>query len=277
MSAIPGLKKKLKSVRATGKLSKAMKTVSAAKFSRLSALWRNYSLYTDQYGFLYRDENNDAAADANAKADTIIVMGSNRGFCGGFNNEIVSFFAENAKDGSYDNLVVCGEELIGMFSDTQIKTEREFSFGDVPTYAECETLFEYIASLAGEQENYRVRLIYPSYKNTMTQTPVSELLTLNRSAVVSDSAGVLWVPDKESVLADMLDKGFRALVFRAILETALGAQAATLMTMRSAYDTATEYSENLESEIHRLRQSEVTADVIETSSERFSKGEETNA
>ena len=48
------------------------------------------------------------------------------------------------------------------------------------------------------------------------------------------------------------------------------------MTMRSAYDTATSYSEALEGEIHRIRQSEVTADVIETSSERRSKGDETN-
>ena len=48
---------------------------------------------------------------------------------------------------------------------------------------------------------------------------------------------------------------------------ALGAQAATLMTMRSAFDTATEYCEKLEGEINRLRQSAVTADVIETSAE----------
>ena len=52
-----------------------------------------------------------------------------------------------------------------------------------------------------------------------------------------------------------------------ILETAIGAQAATVMNMRSAYDTATEFEEKLESEINRKRQSQVTADVIETSAE----------
>ena len=59
--------------------------------------------------------------------------------------------------------------------------------------------------------------------------------------------------------------------YEIVLEAAIGAQAATLMTMRSAFDTATEYAENLEKEINRLRQSAVTADVIETSAERETK------
>ena len=275
MSAIPGLKKKLKSVRATGKLSKAMKTVSAAKFSKLASFWKTYSLYTEQYRFLYRDFED--TGKGGQTADTVIVMGSNRGFCGGFNNEIVNYFTkfmqENSRPG---HLIVCGEELISMLSGSGFAPEHQFVFGDVPSYAECEPLFALLSDLSGAEKNYRIRVIYPSYRNTMIQIPKSELLTLNPDVSVGDSDGVLWVPDKKTVLEDTVEKSFRALLFRAVLETALGAQAATLMTMRSAYDTASEYSENLESEIHRLRQSEVTADVIETSSERFNKGDETN-
>lgn len=58
-----------------------------------------------------------------------------------------------------------------------------------------------------------------------------------------------------------------------MLETALGAQAATLTAMRSAYDTALEYSAKLETEMNRKRQSQVTADVIEISSEFSMKGD----
>ena len=58
-----------------------------------------------------------------------------------------------------------------------------------------------------------------------------------------------------------------------VLETALGAQAATLTAMRSAYDTACEYSAKLETEMNRKRQSQVTADVIESSSEFAKRGD----
>ena len=58
-----------------------------------------------------------------------------------------------------------------------------------------------------------------------------------------------------------------------ILETAIGAQSATIMSMRSAYDAAVEYEEKLEREINRKRQSRVTADVIETFAEYFREEE----
>ena len=58
-------------------------------------------------------------------------------------------------------------------------------------------------------------------------------------------------------------------LFGFILETAIGAQAATIMNMRSAYEAAVEYEEKLESEINRKRQGRVTADVIETFAEYF--------
>lgn len=264
MSAIPGLKKKLRSVRATGKLSKAMKTVSAAKFSRLSAAWKNYSLYAEQFRFLYREA-------ASGEADAVVVMGSNRGFCGGFNNEILNFYRETVTAPKY--LIVCGEELEQLFRDEDIAFHAAFTFDDVPRFADTEPLLDHLSALAGNKPEFRVQLIYPEYVNTMTQTPTAELLTLNPKIDSGEDDGYLWLPKREPVAAALYAKGSRSLLYGAILKTALGAQAATLMTMRSAYDTATEYSQELEGEIHRLRQTEVTADVIETSG---GKGDKSN-
>ena len=103
----------------------------------------------------------------------------------------------------------------------------------------------------------------------MVQTPtVCEMFaadTTKQDDTVSDAP--LFFPDKESVISATADNMMAAFIFEKILESALGAQAATLMTMRSAYDTASEYSIRLEGEINRKRQSQVTADVIETSAE----------
>lgn len=265
MSAIPGLKKKLKSVRATGKLSKAMKTVSAAKFSRLSAAWKNYALYARQFRFLYEKET-DAAPDA------VVVLGSNRGFCGSFNNDVLHFFQENAPESG--SLMVCGEELQQIFAEAGFEFEA-YSFDDVPKFADCEPLLSRLSELADGQP-FHVLLIYPEFINTMTQTPTAVRLTLNPEAAEGDTGDYLCLPDRRSVMQALYEKGSRSVLYGAILSTALGAQASTLMTMRSAYDTATEYSQALEGEIHRLRQSEVTSDVIETSSERGAKGETAN-
>ena len=276
MSAIPGLKKKLKSVRATGKLSKAMKTVSSAKLSRLSLASRYYTLYAEQYRFLY-DDAGITDVELPEVPPVVIVCGSNRGFCGGFNHEVLRYLQESVLPGCPAcRLAVCGDEMIRLVTDSGLVPEAVFSFGDVPGFAECTPLLDWVGGVTRGISDYPVRIVYPAYKNTLTQIPSTQTLLLHPTRWAHEPDDLLWAPDRETVLETILEKGFRALVFGRVLETALGAQAATLMTMRTAYDTATEYTEELEGEIHRQRQKEVTADVIETASERGHKGDDTS-
>lgn len=274
MSTVPALTKKLRSVRAAGKLSGAMKTVSAAKFSRLSSLNKYYSRYAEQYAFVC------GTADPAAEAETVVVFGSNRGFCGSFNTAVVQLLTDEVLSrGTPAHLIVCGEEMIRAVRAAGLVPEHTFTFPDVPSFEDCAGLCSLLGSLAGERTDYPVRLVRPFFKNTMTQIPGEELLLLRPTAGPNsrdscDSCdGVFWLPDRETFLRTAAEEGSRALIFRAVTQTALGAQAATLMTMRSAYDTASEYTARLEGEIHRQRQRAVTADVLETASERGSKGD----
>lgn len=278
MSGIPILKKKLKSIRATGKLSRAMKTVSAVKFSRLNTLCKTYSLYAEQYRFFYQESAPFNASDTEstyADADCVIVMGSNRGFCGGFNIDIISFARDVLSHMEHPfHLIACGAQAARMLTESCRVPDAQFIWDDIPSFSECDSLTAYLSDLIGDKKDFRVKVIYPKYHNTMSQVPKAELLTLNGKTLSSENDGILWIPDRNTVLSNILKNGFRTLLYGMILETALGAQAATLMTMRSAYDTAEEYCDALEREIHRKRQSEVTADVIETSSERGAKEEQ---
>lgn len=160
-----------------------------------------------------------------------------------------------------------------MFRDDRTEFEKEFSFNDVPSFADAERLLAYLSSLADGRQDYVVKLVYPEYVNTLTQKPASELIVLNPSGAAASDDGYIFIPGGDKSAKVLQEKGVRSVVYGTILKAAIGAQAATLMTMRSAFDTAEEYSEAIEGEIRRLRQSEVTADVIETSSERGGGGE----
>ena len=100
---------------------------------------------------------------------------------------------------------------------------------------------------------------------------VKKLFLQNKKVYVSlaPSWSGVYNISKEKMISVLKKLGFEA-----VSETALGAQAATLTTMRSAYDTACEYSAQLEMQINHQRQSQVTADVIEISSEYTMKEEE---
>lgn len=277
MSAIPGLKKKLKSVRTTGKVAKAMKTVSAAKYSKLNTLFKYYSQYLQEYADLCGAEKN---VGSNTDAKTVVVFGSNKGFCGGFNNQILQFLKDTVFSGATpEHLIVCGDTMSRLITESGYKVEKTFAFSDLPTFADSGGLCGLLSKVSGGVGDYPVMLVHPEYKNTMLQIPQARVLLLNRNGSSTEREEILYFPDEKTVKEAVAEKALRVMIYGAMLETALGAQAATLMTMRSAYDTATEFGEALEGEIHRQRQRNVTADVIETSSEKVGeeKGDDTNA
>lgn len=274
MPAIQGLKKKLRGIRSTQKLTKAMKTVAAVKFSKLSGMYNEFSAYGRQCAALYRDYTEELisyfpAGDPDAPV-CVVVLGANKGLCGSFNAELLSFAQRQLEklDRPY-LLVACGKRAINYFKEKRISVEAELVFDDVPTYEDGGKLLKLLTDWRAEKKISAIKVIYPHYINTVLQRPsVEDLFEPSDDPKAKSKESILFVPDRSTILEKTANNIFQSLMYQVILETAVGAQAATLMTMRSAYDTATEYSEQLETQINRLRQSAVTADVIETSSER---------
>lgn len=271
MATLQELKKKLRGIRSTEKLTKAMKTVSGAKHSKLNRLFGSYSNYADNCISLYKSyesEINGYLPEASASAPSaLFVFSSNKGMCGGFNAEIFSFALEKIKELPESTLIFpCGKKAIAFFTERKIPFEKGFVFSDTPSSSEAQ---EFLNEILRQRENGKISsiyMIYPEYKNVMTQLPVmTELFSVKCSSENGTDEDTLFIPDKETVMKTVSDKIIFSAVYGIIIETALGAQASTLTTMRSAYDTAVSYSAMLETQINRKRQSEVTADVIETS------------
>ncbi len=278
MATVQSLKKKLRSVRSTQKLSKAMKTASTVKFSRINALFSEYNPYSKQCEELYNkyraDFNREFMQKQTDAPICLIVMASNKGMCGAFNTELLSLAADtiNNTEKPY-TVILCGRQAELYFTEKGIPFDRSFVFGDVPSYEETVTMLDYVFSLLSTGKASKILTVYPQYKNMMTQQPVlCDILDLS-DKTKSTAEEPLFFPDRETVIAHDAKRIMSSLIFKRVLETALGAQAATLMTMRKAYDTASDYCLELENAINRKRQSQVTADVLETTTEFSQKGE----
>ncbi len=272
MASLQTLKKKLKGIKSTEKLTKAMKSVSAAKYSFLNRRFSEFEAYKNSCLSLYSDYSGEIISlipQVNTLAPMgVFVFASNKGMCGGFNTELFSFFNNERKCMPEDTLFFpCGKKAVGYFTEKGIPFAKSFIFSDTPEAQEGEEFLNELMKMLSEGIISSVFVIYPKYKNVMVQYPVkTELfkgIECEKNEASSDTA--FFVPDKKTVIGHIAKRIISAEVYSVILETALGAQAATLTTMRSAYDTAVAYSAMLEVQINRLRQSEVTADVIETS------------
>ncbi|MBQ7295960.1 MAG: F0F1 ATP synthase subunit gamma [Clostridia bacterium] len=273
MATVQSLKKKLQTIRSTTKLTRAMKTASTVKYSKLSGIYSEYEKYADEYLRLYESypgEFDSVFPCSNPDAPCCyVVISSNKGMCGSFNSELLSFFS-----GIYEREIVvsCGKKADEYFEKKGIEVEKSFNFDDIPSYEQAKELFCYIRSLLDEGRASSVKTVYPEYVNMIKQQPVcKELFTCSQGKAEGEAP--LFVPDRETFIKNTAEKIYLSVLYKRVLETALGAQAATLTAMRSAYDTALEYSAKLETEMNRKRQSQVTADVIEISSEFSMKGD----
>ena len=254
-----------------------MKTASTVKYSKLSALYSDYEKYSEQCDRMYRNyrkDFNSVFSVSNPEAPVLyIVLTSNKGMCGSFNTELISFFENILCEQKNEAVIICcGKKGKDYLEGKKIHCDKSYILSDIPSYSDACTLFEDIRELMESGKISSVKTVYPQYQNMMKQKPVCDgLFSFEES--LTDSEEPLFVPDRQTVMANTAEKILISIIYKKLLETALGAQAATLTTMRSAYDTACEYSAQLETEINRKRQSQVTADVLEVSADYSKKGE----
>ncbi len=279
MAGMHELKKHLKSVNTTGQLAGAMKTVSSAKFSRLSSAYASYSEYAKACGEiieLFGESLGKIMPCKNPDApECYVVIASNRGLCGGYNTALLSFaddvIEENRKSGKSHIIVTVNKIAKTYFCERGVGIERGFILPDVPDYSSTEEIRQWLIDSYKNGSFSGVSFIYERYKNTLTQIPtLKKVLPLSANEENGSGKGRIkddgayFIPDKAAVMKNACMSCLNSSIFSLILESATGAQAATLMAMREASDNAQDTSAAIELEISRKRQSDVTSSVIET-------------
>lgn len=272
MAGLRELKNRLSSIQTVGQLSGAMRTVSAAKYSRVSSVRNQFGPYAaactelmDTFG----EELAQAIPCGNPEAPKCyVVLAANRGLCGGFNVEITSYATELLKQekGPY-RLITVGKKAESSLKEAGFRIDEAYSLPDVPGFDDCRGLLNSLKEAYVAGEISAVHMVYQKFINMLSREAViSQILPMGASKA-SGMGQALFVPDKPTVLKSAALSCVDSAIYAIILEAAAGAQAATLVAMRSAYDNAQESILALETEISRRRQSEITSSVIETSAE----------
>ena len=272
MAGLRELKSRLSSINTVSQLSGAMRTVSAAKYSRVSSVRGGFLPYAQACAEMMERFGSDLAAAMPCKnpeaPDCYVVMAGNRGLCGGYNVEILSYAGEILQTAERPyRLVVVGKKAEAALSEAGYPIDAVFSPGDVPTFEGCREMLSYLREAYAAGEISSLRLIHQRFINMLSrETVCQEVLPLGGDAP-QEGPGTLFLPDRDTVLKNAALNCVDAVIYSAVLEAAAGAQAATLVAMRSAYDNAQESIADLETEISRRRQSDVTAGVLETASD----------
>ena len=284
MPSLDDLKKRIKSVKSTQKITKAMKMVAAAKLRKAQENAERGRPYSQKMQNIILNLTNSINDPKNApkllvgtgsdKVYLCVVLTADRGLCGGFNSNICKLAKINFKqilgEGKELKIITAGSKGLD-----QIKREygnyiiKKFSFKNKKqiTYSEAELIGNEILRLFKNNEFDKCILFYNNFKNVITQIPQAQQIIPvdNKSSGNNNEKNNSYEfePDEDEILEDLLPKNISIQVFRAFLENAASEQGSRMTAMDNATRNAGDLVEKLTINYNRSRQASITKELIE--------------
>ena len=284
MPSLDDLKKRIKSVKSTQKITKAMKMVAAAKLRKAQEKAEKGRPYSEKMQNIILNLTNSINNPLNApkllvgngkdKTYLCLVLTADRGLCGGFNSNICKLAKTNFK-----KILSEGKELkiitVGSKGLDQIKREygkyviKKFSFKDKKriSFTEAEIIGSEIINLFNNNEFDKCILFYNNFKNVITQIPQAQQIIPVEKKVLKEknkeSPSYEFEPDEDEILEDLLPKNISTQVFKAFLENAASEQGSRMTAMDNATRNAGDLVDKLTINYNRSRQASITKELIE--------------
>lgn len=297
MASLKDLQNRIKSVKNTQKITKAMQMVAAAKLRKAQEAAESARPYSDRIGAVIVNLSSSMVGSEGApkmlvgtgsdQTHLLVVATADRGLCGGFNTnivrkareEIVSLEAAGktvkifciGKKGKDQLDRLYADKMVGFVSLKEEKTITAAIAGDIGR--QITEMFE-----AGDFDV--CKLIYSRFENVMTQTPLAKTmipaaagLGLDRETAGEAASDVFapdlkgaayeYEPDEEGILSVLLPRNINTQIFTALLENSAGEMGSKMTAMDNATRNAGEMIDKLTLTFNRTRQAQITSELIE--------------
>jgi F-type H+-transporting ATPase subunit gamma len=284
MEAVQDIKRRIRSVRNTRKITKAMELVAGARLRRAQARIEAMRPYADRMlelmvgtarastsvrglPLLERREVRNAA---------VLALTGDRGLAGAFNAQILRHvFALERRlrsEGVQVRWLVSGRKGASTLRFRRYELSKSWiGFSDKPAYSDAQAIAHTIAELYTEGEVDQVYVVYNHFESPLVQRVVEqEILPIpehvleagdDRDAAMSGD--FIYEPEPEEILARLLPVYVETELFRALLESAASEQGARMTAMRNASKNAAELIDTLTLRMNRARQAEITQEILE--------------
>jgi F-type H+-transporting ATPase subunit gamma len=285
MPSLDDLKKRIKSVKSTQKITKAMKMVAAAKLRKAQESAEQGRPYSEKMqniiSNLIRSINDPTNAPkllvgtGEDKIHLCVVMTADRGLCGGFNSNICklakTYFKKALKDGKELKIITVGSKGLD-----QLKREynkfiiEKISFKDKKniSFLEADEIGKKIINLFEKKQFDKCILFFNNFKNVITQIPQAQQIIPTEILDIKNEkdqqkAFYEFEPDEDEILDDLLPKNISTQVFKAFLENAASEQGSRMTAMDNATRNAGDLVDKLTINYNRSRQASITKELIE--------------
>jgi F-type H+-transporting ATPase subunit gamma len=294
MPSTRDIRRRIKSVKNTAQITKAMQMVAAAKMRKAQQAALVGRPYADLMNAILAEAGPRIASFKHplmeihdVKKRAIIVVSSDRGLCGGLNGNL---FREVGKldKGNTTVFVTAGRKASQFIARTKRRLAAEFTYKDTPTFAEARAISKFAQDLFLKNEADAVDILYTKFVSTLVQQPKTiPFLPVGKISAVTagvnapqpelPSTGVRtdsfeFEPDEENVLGALLPHSLNFQMHQILLEAKASEQSARMVAMKNATDNAKQLIKDLTLEYNKLRQANITKELLEITTAQMAVG-----
>ena len=287
MPSLKDLKNRIASVKATQKITKAMKMVAAAKLRRAQEAAEAARPYSERMGKVLANITQAVGNDNEApllmtgtgqdKVHLLVVCTAERGLCGGFNSQIARFARDHVRkllaEGKTVKIFTVGKkgyDILRREFAPLIVERKELREVKKIGFDNADDIGRRIIEMFNAGEFDVCTLFYSEFKSVISQVPTGLQLIPAIAPAVSANADATeanavyeYEPDAASILSDLIPRNLSVQIFRALLENVAGEMGAKMSAMDNATRNAGEMINKLTLSYNRQRQAQITKELIE--------------
>ena len=284
MPSLDDLKKRIKSVKSTQKITKAMKMVAAAKLRRAQENAEKGRPFSEKMNNIILNLSSNISDKKTASKLLVgtgkenihlcVVITADRGLCGGFNTNICrkakNYFEKILKEGKTLKIFTVGskgnDQLKRTYGSYIIENVNFKGFKKI-TYKEAEEVAIKVIKLFNEEKFDVCTIFYNKFKNVITQIPQAQQIipveNNQNKEKIKDDVFYDFEPDENEILESLLPKNISTQIFKAMLENSASEQGSRMSAMDNATRNAGEMVDKLTIQYNRSRQAAITKELIE--------------
>jgi F-type H+-transporting ATPase subunit gamma len=278
MATLRDIRRRIRSVQSTQKITRAMKLVAAAKLRRAQERIVSARPYANKMAELLANlvTGTDGAAhplleQREGPRRQIVIVTADRGLAGAFNSNILRRAVEFIRESNTTELtlVVVGRKARDFFRRRPHTVKRDMiGFWDRLAYSHAAELADYFMQQYLDSEVDEVHLLYNEFRSVAVQRPVrQQLLPIPRVAETAGEAEApvdyIYEPGPEAILNDLLPRHVRMQVYRALMESLAGEYGARMTAMEAATKNAKDMIDILTVQYNKARQEKITKELLD--------------
>lgn len=274
------IRRRIRSISATAQITRAMQMVAASKMRKaqeaalagrpfIQLLYRIRRIASRSPEFQH-----PLLEVRDVRKRGVVLVGADKGLCGALNSNVFRVAAQY--DPASTLFVTAGRKAAQFVARSGRQLAAEFAYRDNPTFAEARTIASFARDLFLKREVDQVHVVATRFVNTLTQEagfveflPVGDVTTLKIPGVESEEAPSADVPeyvferDPEGDIGAILTQYLSIFIYQVLLNAKASEQSARMVAMKNATDSAEALIEELTLEYNKLRQGNITRELLE--------------